>query len=217
LAELVFKTEIFEGPLDLLVYMVKSKKVDIREIPISVLADEFLEYMKRMEELDIQLSSEFISTASHLMYLKSKALLPKVMKEEKEAFEKEKEKFYETIEIYSKVKEIVSEVEKKGKRSRYPVRINRVYGIVDKLVSEALKAAVKSVNLKSKVYKIKREEIPLDEMMNRILSKDFPLELNEVIRDARSRYELVMIIVAVLELIKMGEIFYENGRLVRYE
>ena len=217
MAELVFRTEAFEGPLDLLVYMVKSKKVDVREIPISVLADEFLEYMKKMEELDIQLSSEFISTASYLMYLKSKALLPRVMEEEKEEFEREKEKFYETIELYSRVKEIVNEVEKRGKKSRYPVRVDRVYGVVDKFVSEALKAAVKSVNLKSKVYKIKREEISLDDMMDRILSEEFPLEIEEIVKRAKSRYELVVMIVAILELIKMGEILYENGRLVRYE
>ena len=217
MSELVFKTDVFEGPLDLLVYMVKSKKVDVREIPISVLADEFLEYMRKMEELDIQLSSEFVSTASHLMYLKSKALLPKVREEEKEAFEKEKEKFYEAIEIYSKVKEIVRKIEEKGKKSRYPIRVDRVYGIVDELVSESLRAAVKSVNVKNRVYKIKREEIPIEDMMERILSLEFPVEIVDVIKDAKSRYEIVVMIVAILELIKMGKILYENGRLKKYE
>lgn len=217
MSELIFKTEEFEGPLDLLVYMVKSKKMDVREIPISTLADEFLDYMKKMEELDIQLSSEFISTASYLMYLKSKALLPKIVEEEREAFEKEKEKFYEAIEVYSKVKEIVKNVEKGGKKSRYPIRVDRVYGVVDKLVSEILRAAIKSVNLKSRVYTIKREEIPLENMMEKILSENFPIEIGEIIKNAKSRYELVVMIVAILELIKMGKIIYDNGRLLMYE
>ncbi len=215
--DLVFKTDVFEGPLDLLVYMVKSKKVDVREIPISVLADEFLDYMKKMEELDIQLSSEFISTASYLMYLKSKALLPKVREEELEAFEREKERFYETIEVYSKVKEIVGEIEKRGKRSRYPVRVDRVYGVVDELVSEALRAAVRSVDVRRKVYRIKREEVSIEEVMERILSLDFPVEIIEIVERARSRYEIVVMIVAILELIKMGKILYEDGRLLRNE
>ncbi len=215
--DLVFKTDVFEGPLDLLVYMVKSKKVDVREIPISVLADEFLDYMKKMEELDIQLSSEFISTASYLMYLKSKALLPKVEEKEAEEFEKEKEKFYETIEMYSKVKEIVGEMEKRGKKSRYPVRVDRVYGIVDKLISEALRAAVKSVDVKRRVYKISREEVSIEDLMEKILSLDFPVEITEVIGKAKSRYEIVVMIVAILELIKMGKILYDNGRLAKYE
>ncbi len=215
--DLVFKTDVFEGPLDLLVYMVKSKKVDVRKIPISVLADEFLDYMKKMEELDIQLSSEFISTASYLMYLKSKALLPKVREEELEAFEREKERFYETIEVYSKVKEIVGEIEKRGKRSRYPVRVDRVYGVVDELVSEALRAAVRSVDVRRKVYRIKREEVSIEEVMERILSLDFPVEIIEIVERARSRYEIVVMIVAILELIKMGKILYEDGRLLRNE
>ncbi len=217
MSELLFKAGAFEGPLDLLVYMVKSKRVDVREIPISVLTDEFLDYMRQMKELDIQLSSEFMATASYLMYLKSKALLPKIEGEEKEKFEKEREKLYEIIEMYSKVKSVVESIEKSGKRTRYPVRVDRVFGAVDKLVSETLKAVIRSVEIRKKVYKVKGEDMPIEVVIDRVMRMDFPKALREIVEEASNRYELVITILAILELIKMGRLFYEDGRLFKVE
>ncbi len=211
--EVVFKTDVFEGPLDLLVHLVKTKKVDIREVPISVLADEFLEYMRKMEELDIKLSSDFMATASHLMYLKSKALLPKVSERERKEFEEEKERLYELIERYSRVKKIVEEIEKGGKKTRYPVRVNRTFGVMDVAMVEAIKAAVDSVKVKEKVYRIRREEISLEEMMERIINLEMPIDIHSVLEMATSRYELVVMVLAILELIRLEKVMYDGGRI----
>ncbi|MDK2898586.1 MAG: segregation and condensation protein, partial [Thermotoga sp.] len=86
--ELVFKLPVFEGPLDLLLYLVRKKKVDIRQVPISQLADEFVEYLEHMKRLDMKITSDFLEMASTLMELKSKLLIPRVREEEKRSEER---------------------------------------------------------------------------------------------------------------------------------
>ncbi len=217
MAELVFKIEFFEGPLDLLVHLVRSKKVDVREIPISILADEFINYMRQMEELDIKLSAEFFSTASHLMYLKSKALIPKLSEGERKKFEEEKEKLYEMIERYSKIKDLVEKMSRGDMRSGYPVRVDRSFGVVDEVVSEMVKAAVESVRVRERVYRIKMEGLSVEEAMERIMGMDFPVDPKDVFANAENKYELIVLVLAILELIKIGKLLYENGRLDRVE
>ncbi|MCD6449648.1 MAG: segregation/condensation protein A [Thermotogaceae bacterium] len=213
--ELIFKIKDFEGPLDLLVYLVKQKKMDIREISISELADDFMKYMEEMKELNIQLSAEFISTASYLMELKSKALLPKIMPEEKEKFEREKENFYSTIESYAKIKEIAREIAFKDIKERFPVRIYRSFGTIDKKLSKILPRIINNLKLKEKVYRIKTEEITVEEMIEKLLNKSYPSTVERLLKGARTRYELVVILLAILELIRMGKISYSEGVLIR--
>ena len=213
--ELIFKVKEFEGPLDLLVYLVRQKKVDVREIPISELADDFIKYMEEMEELNIQLSSEFIATASYLMELKSKALLPKIMPEERKEFEKEKENLYATIESYAKIKELAREVAFKDIKERFPVRIYRSFGAIDKKIKKVLPRIIEGLKLKERVYKIKAEEITVEEMMEKILNGSFPTKIENLLKSAKTKYELVVILLAILELVRMGKLSYSEGVLTR--
>lgn len=75
--ELSFKLEIFEGPLDLLLSLIQKHKLNIKDIEISVLLEQFLLYLSRMSEADIDIASEFLEMAARLIYIKSAALLPK--------------------------------------------------------------------------------------------------------------------------------------------
>ena len=77
-----YKLEQFEGPLDLLLSLIQKNKVSITDIPISLICDQYLEYIKKAQELDMELASEFIVMASELMLIKSKMLLPKEDEEE---------------------------------------------------------------------------------------------------------------------------------------
>lgn len=70
------KLEIFEGPLDLLLYLVKRDEVDIYDISIERIAQQYLEYMEAFKALDLELAGEFLVMASNLLYLKSRSLLP---------------------------------------------------------------------------------------------------------------------------------------------
>src|ERR1044071_1736851 len=69
--------EIFEGPLDLLLYLVKKEEVDIYEVNLTKIATQFIQYIEVMRELDLDVAGEFIVMASTLMYIKSRELLPK--------------------------------------------------------------------------------------------------------------------------------------------
>ena len=78
---LTYKLEQFEGPLDLLLTLIQKNKVSITDIPIALICDQYVEYITRAQELDMDVASEFIVMASELMLIKSKMLLPKVDEE----------------------------------------------------------------------------------------------------------------------------------------
>ena len=74
--EVTFHLEVFDGPLDLLLHLLSKNKVEIKDIPIAAILDQYLEYIRRMQEFDMEVASEFITMAAQLMYIKSKMLLP---------------------------------------------------------------------------------------------------------------------------------------------
>ena len=79
--ELTYKLDQFEGPLDLLLTLIQKNKVSITDIPIALICDQYVEYIKKAQELDMEVASEFIVMASELMLIKSKMLLPKPTEE----------------------------------------------------------------------------------------------------------------------------------------
>ena len=81
---LTYKLEQFEGPLDLLLSLIQKNKVSITDIPISLICDQYLEYITQAQKLDMELASEFIVMASELMLIKSKMLLPRNEEEEED-------------------------------------------------------------------------------------------------------------------------------------
>src|SRR6266496_1850455 len=76
MAEYKVQFEVFEGPLDLLLYLVKKEEVDIYEVNLTKIATQFIEYVELMRELDLDIAGEFLVMASTLMYIKSRELLP---------------------------------------------------------------------------------------------------------------------------------------------
>ena len=79
-----YRLEQFEGPLDLLLTLIQKNKVSITDIPISLICDQYMEYIAEAEALDMEIASEFIVMASELMLIKSKMLLPKVEEDEED-------------------------------------------------------------------------------------------------------------------------------------
>jgi len=75
--KLSYKLEIFEGPLDLLLQLISKNKLNIYDIPVSELLDQYMEHIRKMQEADIDIASEFLTMASRLIYLKTVTLLPK--------------------------------------------------------------------------------------------------------------------------------------------
>ncbi len=101
------KIDNFEGPLDLLCHLIDKNKMDIYDIKINEIADQYIEYLNHMEEMNLDIASEFVIMASTLIYLKSKSLLPKQDVEEEELTEEE---LIQRIIEYKKYKEIIKKL-----------------------------------------------------------------------------------------------------------
>jgi len=109
----------FEGPLDLLCHLIDKNKMNIYEINISEIADQYIQYLKEQEELDLEVASEFLVMASTLLYLKSKNLLPK---QDEEVEELTEEELIRRIIEYKKFKEI-----SKVLKENYVLYSNRIF------------------------------------------------------------------------------------------
>lgn len=101
------KIDNFEGPLDLLCHLIDKNKMNIYDINLSEITDQYIEYIKSMEAMNLEVTSEFLIMASTLLYLKSKSLLPKQVEEEKELTEEE---LLRRIIEYKKYKEITKKM-----------------------------------------------------------------------------------------------------------
>ena len=104
--ELTYRLEQFEGPLDLLLTLIQKNKVSITDIPIAIICDQYVEYIAKAQELDMEVASEFIVMASELMLIKSKMLLPKV----DEGEEDPRQTLTDALLRYSQAKEAVQKL-----------------------------------------------------------------------------------------------------------
>ncbi len=102
------KLEQFEGPLDLLLHLIRANKLDIYDIPIFELTQQYIDYLKKMEELNMDIASEFIVMASELLYIKSKMLLPSEKKEDGAVEEDPREELVRRLIEYKKYSEMTS-------------------------------------------------------------------------------------------------------------
>ena len=113
------KIDNFEGPIDLLCHLIDKNKMNIYDINLSEITDQYINYLKEQEKLNLEIASEFLVMASTLLYLKSKNLLPKQEDEEEEITEEE---LIRRIIEYKKFKEI-----SKTLKNNYNVYSNRYY------------------------------------------------------------------------------------------
>ena len=119
------KINNFEGPLDLLCHLIDKNKMNIYDIALSQITDQYIEYLKEQEKLNLEIASEFLVMASTLLYLKSKSLLPKQEEEEEEITEEE---LIRRIIEYKKFKEI-----SKVLKQNYMENSNRYYKIPEEI------------------------------------------------------------------------------------
>ena len=119
------KIENFEGPLDLLCHLIDKNKMNIYDIKISEIADQYIEYINKMEELNLEVTSEFLIMASTLLYIKSKGLLPNETEAEEELTE---EQLIERIIEYKKYKEITQKF-----RANYEEFSKRFFKIAEQI------------------------------------------------------------------------------------
>ena len=104
------KLDVFEGPLDLLLYLIQKEEVDIYDIPIAKITDQYLEYLELMKLLDLNIAGEFIVMAATLMHIKSKMLLPPDQADEEKPEEDPRAELVRRLIEYKKFKEAASQL-----------------------------------------------------------------------------------------------------------
>lgn len=124
------KLEQFEGPFDLLLFFIERDELNIHDIPISKITDDFLDYIQQMQSLNIELASEFIFVASTLMRIKAKMLLPRPDLDENENEIDLKEQLVQKLILYKQFKDICEDLKVlEADREKYHHRANIVYDL----------------------------------------------------------------------------------------
>ena len=227
--QLNFKLEIFDGPLDLLLTLISKQKINIYDIPIADILDQYLEYMELCQMYNAELSSEFIVMACELLYIKSKMLLPK-----EDEDEDPREDLVRSLIEYSEVKKAaayLSEREKVYYHRYYPtpqVPIVKVEAVETdpQLLWEAfsqMRTALREDRERKKKEDVKNifsaKVTPVESkvvfVLRRIV-KAFPrgnsVSFTSMIREQGDRSDCVATFLAILELIQSGRILFEKTK-----
>lgn len=230
------KIDAFEGPLDLLLHLIEKAEVDIYDISIAEITNQYITYLTEMQELQLDIASEFLVMAATLLALKSKMLLPKQEKEEFDPsleFEFEeinsREELIERILEYKKYKYLANQLrEKEILRSKIftrPAENLSIY-LEEENVNPVANVSLfhlmdifQQVLYKRKeepTAKIERDEISIEEKMveiTSILARQSKILFIELLQNKSSRSEVVATFLAILELIKNKVIVCQQERL----
>lgn len=217
------KLEIFEGPLDLLLYLIKRDELDIYEISIERIARQYLEYLQAFKELNIDVAGEFIVMAANLIYMKSRSLLPVDQQPPDEDAEEDDPRWdliRQLIE-YKKFKEAAAQlhvreleqerifaraVEGPDFTTASPLRLGEV-GIFQLI--NAFQAVIKRVEAREDLREIFGEHFSVSDKIEWILQRigdGVPLKFSELFAAIASRVEIVVTFLALLELIRLKQI-----------
>src|SRR5262245_64644233 len=208
------KLEIFEGPLDLLLYLIKKDEIDIYDIPIAHITEQYLAYLELMQELDIAVAGDFLVMASTLIYIKSKMLLPPEPKVEGEEDlnEDPRAELVERLLEYQKFKAAANLLYSRGEieaacytrgeidTDKNNPEISATLFDLLRVFRDALKRAESAVEME-----IQRDEMTMAEKIAQIielLARREELNVCELFVMASSKRELILTILSVLELVK---------------
>ncbi len=217
------KLEIFEGPLDLLLYLIKRDELDIYEISLERITRQYLEYLQAFKELNIDVAGEFVVMAANLIYLKSRSLLPVDQQPPEEDAEEDDPRWdliRQLIE-YKKFKEAAAQLQvRQLEQERIfiraavgsdpiaiaPLRLGEV-GIFQ-LIS-AFQNVIKRVEAREDLREIFGEHFTVSDKIDWILRRvgdGVPLRFSELFASMASRVEIVVTFLALLELIRLRQV-----------
>ena len=227
---LEFKLTAFEGPLDLLLHLIDKNKVNIYDIPIVEITDQYMEYVAAMDKQDLDIVSEFLVMAATLLDIKSKMLLPKDETEEEEEdprrelvqklleYKMYKYMSYELRDRHQdagrsvcKVPTIPDEV----KAYEPPVDLDELLaGLtlskLNDIFKDVMKRQADKIDpIRSKFSTIEREEVSMEEKMLYVeeeVMKNGTLSFRQTLMNNRSKVHIIATFLAVLELMKVGKI-----------
>ncbi len=228
--KILYKLDTFEGPLDLLLTLIQKNKVSIYDIPIVEITAQYLEAIDGIEEADLDNTSEFLVMASHLLYIKSKMLLPK--NEEDEEEEDPREELARRLIEYQQFKEASKELRKsefttkymvfrEAEKINFPVPEYDISHDTDELV-EAFNSIFQRQLRRAKPEKrafsqiVGREKVSVDDMVEKIckvLKRSKRVQFETLFRPEDSKPEMIATFLAVLEMVKLGKLYanYDEG------
>lgn len=217
---LELKLSNFDGPLDLLLSLVKENKIEIKDIFVSQVTEQFLEYMNQVSELDVELASEYMAMAATLLEIKSRALLPPVVKDDEPEEETPEAVLIRQLEEYKLFKEIVTELKEQENVDRFYRDPDKNVGKEVSVIKENLsldgfiaafnkflaKLQLKSQQSTTVSRTMARESFSVPQKINfirEVLKTVNEFKFTELFEPGASRNEYVTTFIAVLELTKL--------------
>ena len=226
--EPTYKIEIFEGPLDLLLSLIYKNKVDIMDIPIALIFDQYMEYLDQMREMDMDIAGEFIVMASELMLIKSRMLLPRP--EGDDTGEDPRTKLANALIEYKHAKEIAEDLDEIVKQyggrlakdteeipaddsfiaehSVYLLQRAMTRMLINRGKEELLKQEAQMVRpmIRKKIVPVGAKIVTV---LRRVIKRE-KCKFDTLFDGVTSRSELVATFMAVLELLKVNRINVEE-------
>ncbi len=229
--DLEFKLQVFEGPLDLLLHLIEKNKVNIYDIPIVTITEQYMEYIRQMDRQDLNIVSEFLVMAATLLDIKAKMLLPKEVDENEEEVDPREElvrrlleyKRYKYMSFELKDREIDAE-KINYKQETIPIEVKKYEPPVDmdqlmkgitlqqlsKIFSEVLKRQENRVDqVRSQFGTIEKEEVSIEDKMDYVLDftvKNKHYSFKKLLKKQCSKVQVIVTFLAILELMKTGKI-----------
>ncbi len=225
------KLEVFEGPLDLLLHLIDKNKIDIYDIPIVEITNQYMEYIRNMQREDLNIMSEFLVMAATLLDIKCRMLLPKEINEEGEE-EDPRQELVEQLLQYKMYKYISYELKDREQDADMvlyrqptipeevaeyvePVDLDRLLGDLtlqklNAIFKDVMKRQTDKIDpVRSRFGKIEKEEVTLSGKFTYIHSymKDHKkFSFRQLLEKQHSKMHIVVTFLAVLEMMKLGEI-----------
>lgn len=225
------KLEVFEGPLDLLLHLIDKNKIDIYDIPIVEVTNQYMEYIRNMQREDLNVMSEFLVMAATLLDIKCRMLLPKEVNEDGEE-EDPRQELVEQLLQYKMYKYIAYELKDRENEADLvmyrspsipeevaeyvePVDLDLLLGdlTLQKLGSvfrEVMKRQSDKIDpVRSKFGKIEKEEVSLTDKftyIHRYLKEHRTFSFRQLLEKQHSKMHVVVTFLAILEMMKLGEI-----------
>ena len=216
--------EVFEGPLDLLLYLIKKEEVDIYEVNLTALATQFIEHIDTMRLLDLEIAGEFLVMAATLMYIKSRELLPvdqQVVVEGEDDGEDPRWELIRQLVEYKKFKDAAAQLQTLETRQehtypRLPAKLEFTsdapapkpdVSIFDLL--NAVNSVLKRFEKRDSTREIYEDKWTVSEKIEyivRTLTTRENIRFSELFEDAMSRSEVVCTFLALLELIRLKQL-----------
>ena len=223
------KLDVFEGPLDLLLYLVRKDEVDIYDISIERITRQYLEYLEAMESIDVEIGGEFIVMAANLLYIKSRTLLPVDLQGPVEEEGEEEDPRWELIRQlieYKKFKEAAGDLRDReelrtklfGRTPSAPPPDGGATLLAGEVGALDLISAFQRVLERLEKRKGAEREIEADrftvsekiEYVLKILPENEPLKFEELFAGQTTRGELVATFLALLELVRLRHVQVEQ-------